>query len=150
MWENPLKQGLLPSTWLPARVLPAITSGLGALLLIAGMATGGGMAIIPGLFLLGFAIGYTDFVRTALAHPGRLALRSLIATCATHVRAANALAGGSCSAGGCRRGRALRRQRAAAGMPGSVFFGPPYLRAARPQHRTTQLCTWALGCPVAG
>ena len=27
---------------------------------------------------------------------------------------------------------------------------PPYLRAARPQHRTTQPCTWAPGLPVAG
>ncbi|MCM1014100.1 MULTISPECIES: DUF418 domain-containing protein [unclassified Brevibacterium] len=74
---------LLPSTWLPARVLPAITSGLGALLLIAGVATGGGMAIIPGLFLLGFAIGYTGFVRTALAHPGRLALVGVLAAAVT-------------------------------------------------------------------
>ena len=65
---------LLPSTWIPARTLAVTTSIVGALLLAAGVWSGGGMTIIPGLFLLGFAIGYTDLVRRGLGHPGWLAL----------------------------------------------------------------------------
>ena len=65
---------LLPSTWIPARAR-AVSSALGgALLLAAGVWSGGGLVIIPGLFLLGFALGYTDMVRRALRHPDRLAL----------------------------------------------------------------------------
>lgn len=65
---------LLPSTWIPARALAVSTSIAGGLLLAAGVSTGGGPMIIPGLFLLGFATGYTDMVRRALHHPGRLAV----------------------------------------------------------------------------
>ncbi|WP_209374620.1 DUF418 domain-containing protein [Brevibacterium renqingii] len=65
---------LLPSTWIPARFLAPVTSVLGGVLLIAAIASGGGLAVIPGLFLLGFAIGWSGFVRSALAHPARLAL----------------------------------------------------------------------------
>lgn len=69
---------LLPSTWIPARALAATTSGLGALLLAAGVWQGGGIAVIPGLFLLGFAIGHTDFVPRALRHPVWLALTAVV------------------------------------------------------------------------
>lgn len=65
---------LLPTTWIPARALAMTASIVGAVLLAAGVYTGGGPVIIPGLFLLGFAIGYTDMVRRALRHPGWLAL----------------------------------------------------------------------------
>lgn len=65
---------LLPATFIPARFLPAITSAAGGILLLGAIATGGGLTIIPGLFLLGFAVGYTDLVRRALAHPGLLAV----------------------------------------------------------------------------
>lgn len=65
---------LLPSTWIPARALAVSTSVGGALLLAAGVWSGGGLVIIPGLFLLGFSIGYTDMIRSALRHPVRLAL----------------------------------------------------------------------------
>ncbi|GAA1849496.1 DUF418 domain-containing protein [Brevibacterium marinum] len=65
---------LLPSTFIPARVLAVTTAIVGAVLLAAGVWFGGGPVIIPGLFLLGFAIGHTDMVRRALRHPGRLAL----------------------------------------------------------------------------
>ncbi|MBR7503759.1 hypothetical protein KCW65_27125, partial [Mycobacterium tuberculosis] len=58
---------LLPSTWIPSRLLAPVTASVGALLLLAGVATGGGMAIIPGLFLVGFATGCTDLVRRSLA-----------------------------------------------------------------------------------
>lgn len=65
---------LIPSTWIPARALAVTTSITGAVLLAAGVWSGGGMVIIPGLFLLGFAAGYTDIVRRGLHHPGWLAL----------------------------------------------------------------------------
>lgn len=74
---------LLPSTWIPARLLAPVTASLGGLLLLAGIATGGGMAIIPGLFLAGFATGYTDLVRRALARPGLLALTGGLAAAVT-------------------------------------------------------------------
>src|SRR5699024_9327069 len=65
---------LLPSTWIPARFLTPVTTVLGAVLLIAAIASGGGLAVIPGLFLLGFATGCSGFVKRTLDHPGRLAL----------------------------------------------------------------------------
>ncbi len=74
---------LLPSTWIPARLLAPVTASVGALLLLAGVATGGGMAIIPGLFLVGFATGYTDLVRRGLARPGLLALIGGLAAAVT-------------------------------------------------------------------
>src|SRR5699024_6768164 len=65
---------LLPSTWIPARFLAPIASILGGVLLAIGVFIGGGPGLIPGLFLLGFAIGWSGFVRSVLSHPGRLAL----------------------------------------------------------------------------
>ena len=65
---------LLPSTWIPRRWLNIITGILGAILSAAAIMTGGGLAIIPGLFLLGFATGGSGLIRRALDHPGRLAL----------------------------------------------------------------------------
>ncbi|RAC09650.1 hypothetical protein DN539_33705, partial [Burkholderia multivorans] len=40
-------------------------------------------AIIPGLFLVGFATGYTDLVRRSLARPGLLALIGGLAAAVT-------------------------------------------------------------------
>ena len=74
---------LLPSTWIPSRLLAPVTASVGALLLLAGVATGGGMAIIPGLFLVGFATGCTDLVRRSLARPGLLALIGGLAAAVT-------------------------------------------------------------------
>ncbi|GAA1516595.1 hypothetical protein GCM10009690_19610 [Brevibacterium permense] len=37
------------------------------------------MAVIPGLFLLGFAIGGSDFLRSVLNRPGRVAIAGGIA-----------------------------------------------------------------------
>jgi len=65
---------LLPATWIADRWRNVVTAILGVVLLIAGVATGGGMAVIPGLFLLGFAIGGTDFLRSVLNRPGRVAI----------------------------------------------------------------------------
>ncbi|GAA4516869.1 hypothetical protein GCM10023159_29070 [Brevibacterium yomogidense] len=65
---------LLPATWIPERLLAPIASVIGAVLLAFGVLSGGGPALIPGLFLLGFAIGWSGFVRSVLDHPGRLAL----------------------------------------------------------------------------
>lgn len=65
---------LLPSTWIPPRLLAPISSILGGILLAVGILAGGGPVVIPGLFLLGFAIGWSGFVRSVLRHPGRLAL----------------------------------------------------------------------------
>ena len=55
-------------------MLAPITSALGGILLAVGIFTGGGPALIPGLFLLGFAIGWSGFLHSVLRHPGRLAL----------------------------------------------------------------------------
>lgn len=74
---------LLPSTWIPARFLTPVTTGLGAVLLIAAIASGGGLAVIPGLFLLGFATGCSGFVKRTLDHPGRLALVGSLALAVT-------------------------------------------------------------------
>lgn len=65
---------LLPSTWIPARLLTPITAIIGGVLTVLAIATGGGMTIIPGLFLLGFAAGCSGLVRTVLDRPGRLAI----------------------------------------------------------------------------
>lgn len=65
---------LLPATWITDRWRTVTVSVLGVILLIAGVVTGGGMAVIPGLFLLGFAIGGSGFLRTVLRHPGRVAI----------------------------------------------------------------------------
>ncbi|MGZ1491213.1 DUF418 domain-containing protein [Brevibacterium sediminis] len=65
---------LLPATWIADRWRNVVTAILGVVLLIAGVATGGGMAVIPGLFLLGFAIGGSDFLRSVLNRPGRVAI----------------------------------------------------------------------------
>lgn len=65
---------LLPSTWIPVRLLAPIASVIGSVLLIVGILTGGGLALIPGLFLLGFAISWSGFLHSVLRHPGRLAL----------------------------------------------------------------------------
>ncbi|WP_228282326.1 DUF418 domain-containing protein [Brevibacterium atlanticum] len=64
---------LLPSTWISQRWLNMITGILGAILLITAIFSGGGMVIIPGLFLLGFATGGSGLIRRALDHPGLLA-----------------------------------------------------------------------------
>src|SRR5699024_3892135 len=52
-------------------------------LLIAAIASGGGLAVIPGLFLLGFATGCSGFVKRTLDHPGRLALVGSLALAVT-------------------------------------------------------------------
>lgn len=70
---------LLPATWIADRWRNVIATVLGVALLIAGVATGGGMALIPGLFLLGFAIGGSDFLRSVLNRPGRVAIAGGIA-----------------------------------------------------------------------
>ncbi|UVI35073.1 DUF418 domain-containing protein [Brevibacterium spongiae] len=74
---------LLPATWIPPRWLGWVTSVLGGVLLVAGVATGGGIAVIPGLFLLGFAVGHSGFVRSVLAHPGRVAIVGALALTVT-------------------------------------------------------------------
>jgi uncharacterized protein len=65
---------LLPATWIADRWRNRIAVVIGVVLLIAGVATGGGMALIPGLFLIGFAIGGSGFLRSVLGHPGRVAI----------------------------------------------------------------------------
>src|SRR5699024_243030 len=74
---------LLPSTWIPARFLTPATTVLGGGLLIAAIGSGGGLAVIPGLFLLGFATGCSGFVQRTLDHPGRLALVGSLALAVT-------------------------------------------------------------------
>ncbi len=74
---------LLPATWIPARLLGWVASVLGAVLLAAGVATGGGLTLIPGLFLLGFAVGDGGFTRSVLAHPGRVAVAGAFALTVT-------------------------------------------------------------------
>lgn len=76
---------LLPVTWISDRWRNRITVVLGVVLLIAGVATGGGMTLIPGLFLIGFAIGGSDFIRTVLSHPGRLVIAGAVALAITIV-----------------------------------------------------------------
>ncbi|MBF6237049.1 DUF418 domain-containing protein [Nocardia otitidiscaviarum] len=51
---------LLPSTFLPQRWAIPVTGAAGALLTVAGVAQGGGLVLVPGLFLLGFAAGLAD------------------------------------------------------------------------------------------
>lgn len=65
---------LLPATWIADRWRNRIAVVIGVVLLIAGVSTGGGMALIPGLFLIGFAIGGSGFLRSVLGHPGRVAI----------------------------------------------------------------------------
>lgn len=65
---------LLPSTWIPGRYLAWVTTALGVVFLGVGISMGGSLTLIPGLFLLGFAVGFTDGVRRALRHPGVLAV----------------------------------------------------------------------------
>lgn len=72
---------LLPSTWIPDRFRAPLSTVLGGLLLLAGIWTGGGPALIPGLFLLGFSVGSTGALRSALRHPGRLAVAGAITAC---------------------------------------------------------------------
>ncbi|WP_420096266.1 DUF418 domain-containing protein [Brevibacterium sediminis] len=76
---------LLPATWIADRWRNVVTAILGVVLLIAGVATGGGMAVIPGLFLLGFAIGGSDFLRSVLNRPGRVAIAGGLALLVTIV-----------------------------------------------------------------
>ncbi|WP_306363644.1 DUF418 domain-containing protein [Nocardia sp. CC227C] len=54
---------LLPSTFLPRRWAAPATGVAGALLTVAGAALGGGLVLVPGLFLLGFAAGLADLPR---------------------------------------------------------------------------------------
>lgn len=58
----------------PIARLKPIASILGGVLLAVGILVGGGPALIPGLFLLGFAIARSGFLRSVLTHPGRVAL----------------------------------------------------------------------------
>lgn len=64
---------LLPATFLPERARPWISLGLGAVLLL-GAVPAGGILLIPGLFLLGFAAALMDLPRRfeASAAPGLL------------------------------------------------------------------------------
>ncbi|NLT26588.1 MAG: hypothetical protein GXX90_08080, partial [Microbacteriaceae bacterium] len=60
---------LLPMTLLPARAqLPVAAIG-GLALTVAGVALDGSIALVPGLFLAGFAIALADLPRRAQAHP---------------------------------------------------------------------------------
>ena len=43
------------------------------------------MAVIPGLFLIGFAIGGSGSIRTVLSHPGRMAIAGAVALVITIV-----------------------------------------------------------------
>lgn len=70
---------LLPTTWIPSRHQVWVSASLGALLTVVGVWFGGGLPIIPGLFLLGFASGLTDLVRRALARPVLLACLAAVA-----------------------------------------------------------------------
>ncbi|SDS34006.1 Uncharacterized membrane protein YeiB [Brevibacterium siliguriense] len=74
---------LLPVTWIADRWRNGITAVLGVILLVAGVAAGGGLTLIPGLFLLGFAIGGSGFIRAVLRHPGRVAIAGAIALAIT-------------------------------------------------------------------
>ncbi|WP_260848283.1 DUF418 domain-containing protein [Brevibacterium aurantiacum] len=65
---------LLPSTWIPRRWLDIITWVLGAALLVAAIASGGGLTEVLGLFLLGFSTGHSGLIRRALDRPGNLVL----------------------------------------------------------------------------
>ena len=76
---------LLPATWIADRWRNVTISSLGIVLLIAGVATGGGMAVIPGLFLLGFAIGGSGLLRTVLSRPGRVAITGALTLAITIV-----------------------------------------------------------------
>ena len=76
---------LLPATWIADRWRNGVTVVLGVILLAVGVATGGGMAVIPGLFLVGFAIGASGFLRSVLTHPGRVAIAGVLALAATIV-----------------------------------------------------------------
>ena len=76
---------LLPATWIADRWRNGIAVVLGVVLLIVGVATGGGMAVIPGLFLLGFAIGGSGFLRTVLSHPGCVAIAGALTLAITIV-----------------------------------------------------------------
>ena len=51
---------LLPATFLPRRWTVTVTASIGAALLVTATALGGGIVLIPGLFLLGFAAGNAD------------------------------------------------------------------------------------------
>lgn len=72
---------LLPATFLPdrrwARVL--VPAAGAALLLTALLLTGGGPALIPGLFLLGFAAGEADLARRIESSPRTWWIASLLA-----------------------------------------------------------------------
>lgn len=48
---------LLPATYLPERHRALIAAGAGGALTLAGLVLGGGLATVPGLFLLGFGLG---------------------------------------------------------------------------------------------
>ena len=76
---------LLPATWIADRWRNVTISSLGIVLLIAGVATGGGMAVIPGLFLLGFAIGGSGLLRAVLSRPGRVAITGALTLAITIV-----------------------------------------------------------------
>ena len=69
---------LLPSSWLPRWVV-----ALGALVLVAGAIrlAGGGIALVPGMFLLGSALARYGVVDELVHHPLRVPLL-LLATCA--------------------------------------------------------------------
>lgn len=85
---------LLPATFLPdrrwARILVPVTGG--ALLLAALLLTGGGLSLIPGLFLLGFAAGASGFVRRIAESPRTGRIAAALALGATAASAAVLLA----------------------------------------------------------
>ena len=63
---------LLPATFLPKKwVLPVAASLGGVLLLAAAVMTSGGLPLLPGLFLLGFAAGLAD-IPAKLEHSRRI------------------------------------------------------------------------------
>lgn len=91
---------LLPATFLPKKwALPVIVP-LGGVALVAAAVAGGGLALVPGLFLLGFAAGLADLPgkleRSRKIVPVGLAIGLPASVLATWVQHQNtAIAGGS-------------------------------------------------------
>ena len=70
---------LLPLTFVPERWMRSVSLGLGIVLVIASLLLGGGIAVVPGLFALGFAIGLSDFAQR-LENDLRIAVLGLAVT----------------------------------------------------------------------
>lgn len=68
---------LLPLTFVPDRWIPGTAGVLGAVLLAVGTFEGGGLLIVPGLLVLGFAIGRTDLPRRVERAPRAVVVATL-------------------------------------------------------------------------